>query len=142
MVKIAIKIASKGTANAIRKQGIDVDTVNKVAEGRPHIVDMIKNNEINLIINTTEGKSAIKDSASIRRGAEGRRVYYTTTLAGGEAVCMALKIKNEIKDISGKFIQKNTTDIAINRYKSTNASIKSGVFPKPNERATAPSKAP
>ncbi|BFM12802.1 carbamoyl-phosphate synthase large subunit [Simiduia litorea] len=84
-------VATRGTAAVISAAGLDVQVVNKVTEGRPHIVDMIKNDEINLIINTTEGKSAIKDSASIRRGAEGRRVYYTTTLAAAEALCVALR---------------------------------------------------
>ncbi len=52
---------------------------------------MIKNDEISIVINTTEGRQAIKDSASIRRGAENHRVYYTTTLAGARAICMALR---------------------------------------------------
>ncbi|MDN3640902.1 carbamoyl-phosphate synthase large subunit [Simiduia curdlanivorans] len=84
-------VATRGTAAVISAAGLAVQVVNKVTEGRPHIVDMIKNDEIDLIINTTEGKSAIKDSASIRRGAEGRRVYYTTTLAAAEALCVALR---------------------------------------------------
>jgi carbamoyl-phosphate synthase large subunit len=64
--------------------------VNKVKEGRPHIVDMIKNGQIDLIVNTTEGRKAIADSAAIRASAESKGVYYTTTLAGGNAVCTAL----------------------------------------------------
>ena len=59
-------------------------------EGRPHVVDMIKNGEISLILNTTEGRAAIADSSEIRSSAEAKGVYYTTTLAGGEAVAMAL----------------------------------------------------
>jgi carbamoyl-phosphate synthase large subunit len=62
-----------------------------VAEGRPHIVDMIKNDEFRLIINTTEGKKAIADSAAIRRAALQHKVSYTTTMSGGEAICLALK---------------------------------------------------
>lgn len=88
-------VATRGTAKVIEDAGIQVKVVNKVAEGRPHTVDMIKNGEIQLIINTTEGKQAIKDSASIRRSAENNHVYYTTTLAGGSAVCMAIRFGKE-----------------------------------------------
>jgi carbamoyl-phosphate synthase large subunit len=65
--------------------------VNKVAEGRPHVVDMIKNDEFDLIVNTTEGKQAIEDSAEIRRTALQHKVSYTTTISGAEACCLALK---------------------------------------------------
>ena len=64
--------------------------VNKVQEGRPHIVDMIKNDEIDLIVNTTEGKRAIRESRSIRREAEFRKVTYYTTVAAAHATCEAL----------------------------------------------------
>lgn len=84
-------VATRGTGKILADAGVAVTIVNKVEEGRPHIVDMIKNDEISLIINTTEGRKAIKDSASIRRSAENHRVYYTTTLAAGSAACMALK---------------------------------------------------
>ncbi|GAB1262429.1 carbamoyl-phosphate synthase large subunit [Aurantivibrio plasticivorans] len=84
-------VATRGTAKVIEEAGLTVASVNKVGEGRPHIVDMIKNDEINIVINTTEGRQAIKDSASIRRSAENHRVYYTTTLAGARAICMALR---------------------------------------------------
>jgi carbamoyl-phosphate synthase large subunit len=84
-------VATRGTAKILADAGVAVSTVNKVEEGRPHIVDMIKNDQICLIINTTEGRQAIKDSASIRRSAENHSVYYTTTLAAGSAVCLALK---------------------------------------------------
>ncbi|WP_347332240.1 carbamoyl-phosphate synthase large subunit [Marinimicrobium locisalis] len=84
-------VATRGTAAVLKEAGLTVDVVNKVVEGRPHIVDMIKNDQINLIVNTTEGRQATRDSASIRRSAENHRVYYTTTLAAGEAVCMALR---------------------------------------------------
>jgi carbamoyl-phosphate synthase large subunit len=60
-------------------------------EGRPHIVDMIKNGEVSFIVNTTEGAQAIADSAEIRRTALQYKVSYTTTIAGAEATCMALK---------------------------------------------------
>ena len=84
-------VATRGTAAVLSEAGLEVTEVNKVQEGRPHIVDMIKNDQIDLIVNTTEGRQATKDSASIRRSAENHNVYYTTTLAGGEAVCMALR---------------------------------------------------
>ncbi|MBL6897817.1 MAG: carbamoyl-phosphate synthase large subunit, partial [Luminiphilus sp.] len=83
--------ATGGTANALEDAGLSVRRVNKVAEGRPHIVDLIKNDEAAMIINTTEGRRAIMDSASIRASAEQHRVFYTTTLAAAEAVCMALE---------------------------------------------------
>ncbi len=85
--------ATGGTADAIEAAGLSVRRVNKVLEGRPHIVDMIKNNEANMIINTTEGRRAIEDSASIRASAEAHRVFYTTTLTGAEAICMTLKLE-------------------------------------------------
>ena len=90
-------IATKGTAETIKAAGLDVQPVNKVKEGRPHIVDMIKSDKINLIINTTEGRQAISDSSTIRSSAEQHRVYYTTTMAGGSAVCEALKFAGDIK---------------------------------------------
>jgi carbamoyl-phosphate synthase large subunit len=83
-------VATKGTATLIEQAGIPVTLVNKVQEGRPHIVDMIKSDKIDLIINTTEGRQAISDSSAIRSSAEQHRVYYTTTMAGGSAVCQAL----------------------------------------------------
>ncbi|MYM64514.1 carbamoyl-phosphate synthase large subunit [Pseudomaricurvus sp. HS19] len=84
-------VATRGTAKYLGEQGLPVQMVNKVMEGRPHIVDMIKNDEIDIVINTTEGKQAIRDSASIRRSAENHSVYFTTTIAGAAAVCMAIR---------------------------------------------------
>ena len=83
--------ATKGTAKALNDAGLEVRSVNKVAEGRPHIVDLIKNDEASLIINTTEGRTAILDSASIRSSAEQHQVFYTTTLAAAEAICMSME---------------------------------------------------
>ncbi|MCF1184915.1 carbamoyl-phosphate synthase large subunit [Marichromatium gracile] len=83
--------ATHGTAAAVREAGLECVGVNKVAEGRPHLVDMIKNNEVSLIVNTTEGAQAIADSAEIRRAALQHKVCYTTTIAGAEAICLALK---------------------------------------------------
>ena len=83
-------IATQGTATALREAGVECQRVNKVGEGQPHIVDMIKNDEIDLIINTTEGKQAIGDSYMIRTSALNHRVAYTTTIAGAHAAVMAL----------------------------------------------------
>ena len=83
-------VATHGTARVIAEAGIPVTPVNKVMEGRPHIVDMIKNDEISLIINTTEGKQAIADSFTIRREALQRKVTYTTTIAGAWATVQAM----------------------------------------------------
>ncbi len=88
-------VATAGTAKVIEQAGLPVTLVNKVKEGRPHIVDMIKSDKINLIINTTEGRQAISDSSAIRYSAEQHRVYYTTTMAGGDAVCQALNFDGE-----------------------------------------------
>ena len=88
-------VATTGTAKIIEQAGLPVTLVNKVKEGRPHIVDMIKSDKIDLIINTTEGRQAISDSSAIRYSAEQHRVYYTTTMAGGDAVCQALNFDGE-----------------------------------------------
>ena len=89
-------IATRGTAAALVAAGISCRTVNKVREGRPHIVDMIKNDEIHLIVNTTEGKQATHESNSIRREAVLRRVTYYTTLAAALATCEALDHMDEV----------------------------------------------
>jgi carbamoyl-phosphate synthase large subunit len=90
--------ATRGTAAAITEAGIDVIIVNKVAEGRPHIVDMIKNGEISLIINTVKNQSsAIKDSYSIRRAALQGKVTYYTTLAGARAACVGITNRRELQ---------------------------------------------
>lgn len=83
-------VATSGTANALDEAGIPCDRVNKVMEGRPHVVDMLKNDEIDYIVNTTEGKQAIADSFSIRRTALQHKVIYTTTIAGAKAACSAM----------------------------------------------------
>ncbi|OFZ68459.1 MAG: carbamoyl phosphate synthase large subunit [Betaproteobacteria bacterium RBG_16_56_24] len=85
-------LATRGTAAAISAEGIAVSVVNKVAEGRPHIVDMIKNGEVNLIINTVDSKpSVMRDSYSIRHAALQGRVTYFTTLAGARAACLGMQ---------------------------------------------------
>jgi len=88
-------VATSGTARFIEQAALPVTRVNKVTEGRPHIVDMIKNGEISLIINTTEGRQSISDSCSIRRNALQHKVYCTTTLEAGKAVCDALSARGE-----------------------------------------------
>ncbi|WP_297004356.1 carbamoyl-phosphate synthase large subunit, partial [Thalassolituus sp. UBA6592] len=92
LVEIGFSLVStEGTCRVLKEAGVDVKRVNKVTEGRPHIVDMIKNDEVSLIINTTDGPQAIADSADIRRSALQHKVYYTTTMAGAEAVVEALR---------------------------------------------------
>jgi carbamoyl-phosphate synthase large subunit len=90
-------VATEGTARALAEAGVACRRVNKVREGRPHIVDMIKNDEIDLIINTTEGKQAIRESNSIRREAVHHRVTYYTTIAAGLATCEALDHLDEVE---------------------------------------------
>ena len=90
-------VSTRGSGQLILDAGLEVEIVNKVKEGRPHIVDMIKNGKIDLIVNTTEGRVAIADSSTIRSSAEAKGVYYTTTLAGGNAVCMALRHQGEMQ---------------------------------------------
>ncbi|MDB5853163.1 MAG: carB [Herminiimonas sp.] len=98
LVQIGFSVAAtKGTAAAISAAGIPVGTVNKVAEGRPHIVDMIKNNEIALVINTVEEKrSAIVDSRAIRISALAARVTTYTTIAGAEAAVEGMAHLDEL----------------------------------------------
>ncbi len=88
-------VATRGTARNINDAGLNCSTVNKVREGRPHIVDLLKNNQIDLIVNTTEGKKAIEDSFEIRREALQNKVTYTTTIAGAWALCQAMMFDEE-----------------------------------------------
>jgi len=90
-------VATRGTARAIEETGIDVKYINKVMEGQPHIVDGIKNGDIDLIVNTTEGRRAIADSAQIRQSALQKKIAYSTTLTGGEAIARAIRYGTEIK---------------------------------------------
>jgi carbamoyl-phosphate synthase large subunit len=83
-------VATEGTAKYLAEHGVACERINKVAEGRPHIVDLIKNGEIVYIVNTTEGKQAIADSFSIRREALQHRVTYSTTVAGARALVHSL----------------------------------------------------
>lgn len=107
-------VATRGTARLLAENKIETRIVNKVKEGRPHIVDMIKNNEISLIINTTEGKKAIEDSSAIRRAALQDKVTYATTMTGAQAMCEAISIMGEVEgDIEVYKLQ----DLKANDYK-------------------------
>jgi carbamoyl-phosphate synthase large subunit len=101
--------ATHGTARALKDAGLECRGVNKVREGQPHIVDMLKNDEIDLIVNTTEDKQAIADSYSIRRTALHHKVFYTTTMAGAHATVLALKqgnstAVNSLQELHREFI--------------------------------------
>jgi carbamoyl-phosphate synthase large subunit len=89
-------VATKGTAIILKENNLDVVSVNKVAEGRPHIVDMIKNDEIDFIVNITENKKAIADSYEIRRNALQNKVTYYTTLFGARAACKAMNYSKQL----------------------------------------------
>jgi len=104
-------VSTRGTASALQQAGVNCRIVNKVYEGRPHIVDMIKNNEIDFIINTTEGKQSIADSYTIRASALQQKVSYTTTIAGAHATIRALtRLDNDV----------------VNRLQDLHAEIKQG----------------
>ncbi|MCB5184880.1 carbamoyl-phosphate synthase large subunit [Methylobacillus gramineus] len=90
-------VATRGTAGALTDAGLKVTPVNKVAEGRPHIVDMIKNGDISFIVNVTEDKRAVADSYEIRRSALQQKVTYYTTLAGAKAACMGMAHIQELE---------------------------------------------
>ena len=95
-------VATRGTAAALKAAGLPVTEVNKVIEGRPHIVDMIKNREISLIINTVEENTrAIQDSWSIRNAALQGRITYYTTISGARAACVGMGLSQhpEIYDL-------------------------------------------
>ena len=90
-------IATRGTAEFLSKKGLEVEVINKVVEGRPHIVDLIKNKEIVFVINTVSGAQAQKDSFSIRRSALQYGIPYTTTVAGARAVVNAIEMMKKNK---------------------------------------------
>jgi len=92
LIELGFKIVStSGTLRVLEAEGLSCEHVNKVAQGRPHIVDMIKNGEIDFIVNTTEGKGAIADSGEIRRSAIQQRITCATTLAGAIGMCQAMQ---------------------------------------------------
>jgi carbamoyl-phosphate synthase large subunit len=88
-------VATRGTSAFLSDHGISNRRVNKVREGRPHIVDTIKNGEIDLVINTTSDKKAIAESYSIRRTALNFNIPYTTTIAGARATALAIRSMKE-----------------------------------------------
>lgn len=105
-------ISTRGTAMVLMAAGIPCKRVYKVTEGRPHIVDYIKNHDIDFIVNTTEGKIAIADSFAIRRNALQHKVSYTTTLSGAEAACLAMKYEDRqtvtrLQDLHKRWVCKN-----------------------------------
>ena len=89
-------LATRGTATVVRDAGIECEIVNKVKEGRPHCVDMIKNGEIHFIANTTEGKKSIEESRSIRAAALQHKLCYFTTIAGAHAAAIAMEHMDKV----------------------------------------------
>ena len=87
-------LATRGTRRHFLAHGIPCEQVNKVLEGRPHIVDLMKNGEVQLVFNTTEGAKSIADSRDIRRTALMNRIPYYTTLAGALAATRAIAALN------------------------------------------------
>jgi carbamoyl-phosphate synthase large subunit len=97
-------VATRGTAAALAADGLAVLPINKVAEGRPHVVDMIKNGDVVLIVNTVEEKrTAVRDSYVIRRAALQARITLYTTLAGARAACTGMQQSRELNayDVQG-----------------------------------------
>ncbi|RLB07058.1 MAG: carbamoyl phosphate synthase large subunit, partial [Deltaproteobacteria bacterium] len=92
-------IATKGTAQILKKNGIDIETVSKISEGRPNILDLIKNGEIALMINTPSGKGSKKDQLLLRRSAINYNIPYITTISGAAAAVNGIEflIKRELK---------------------------------------------
>jgi carbamoyl-phosphate synthase large subunit len=117
-------VATRGTSRFLNEQDIVCDTVNKVLEGRPHIVDLIKNQEISFIVNTTEGRQAISDSFSIRREALQRKISYSTTIAGGKATMCALDHKDDYTVHSLQQLHLGLKNNQKNKVKNTAEEIK------------------
>jgi carbamoyl-phosphate synthase large subunit len=88
-------LATGGTADFLTAEGLEVERINKVAQGRPHIVDKIKDGEVDLVFNTTEGWQSHRDSASIRASAVTGRIPYFTTAASSMAVVRAIQARRE-----------------------------------------------
>ena len=94
-------VATRGTAAALVEAGLKVQVVNKVMEGRPHVVDMIRNKEITLIVNTVEeDRRSVRDSWSIRNMALQMRVTFYTTVAGARAACVGMQHLEELRPYS------------------------------------------
>ena len=88
-------VATRGTARSLEAAGFECKIINKVSEGRPNIVDLVKNDQVQMIVNTTEGKKAIEDSFEIRREALQGKVTYATTITGAWAMCQAMLYEDE-----------------------------------------------
>jgi carbamoyl-phosphate synthase large subunit len=102
-------VATGGTCSYLNEQGVPCERINKVLEGRPHIVDLIKNGEVVFIVNTTEGKAAIADSFSIRREALQTRITYSTTVAGARALVHSIGFRggehvNSLQELHGTLV--------------------------------------
>ena len=115
-------VATKGTAADVRAAGVACELVNKVTEGRPDVSDLLKNERIDLIINTTEGRQSIADSAVIRRLALEKKVCYTTTLAAGQAFCIA--IRQAQSDSDGGGTAKPAPSFKVRRLQSLHGALK------------------
>jgi carbamoyl-phosphate synthase large subunit len=102
-------IATRGTATYLRDHGLTVEVINKVAEGRPHVVDLIKNRSIDFIINTVSGSQAQRDSFSIRQSALQYKIPFTTTLSGAKAVAEAIEMLKKKKQVHIQSIQEYHT---------------------------------
>ncbi len=101
--------ATRGTARELEQAGVACEMVNKVKEGRPHCVDLIKNGKVSLVVNTSEGKKAIAESHSIRSAAIHYKVAYFTTIAGADAACLAMDFLGDfevtpIKELHGELV--------------------------------------
>jgi carbamoyl-phosphate synthase large subunit len=92
LIELGFKImATGGTTKYLREQGLEVEYVKKVHEGRPHIVDAMKNGQVQLVFNTTSGKQSLKDSFSLRRTALTSKIPYFTTAAAARATVQSIK---------------------------------------------------
>src|SRR5262249_50372233 len=92
LVELGFRVlATGGTATHLKAKGLAVERVNKVAEGRPHIVDAMKNGDVHLVFNTTEGAQSYRDSYSIRRTALTQGIPYYTTVSGARAAIQAIR---------------------------------------------------
>ncbi|MGB0495846.1 MAG: carbamoyl-phosphate synthase large subunit, partial [Kangiellaceae bacterium] len=112
LIEVGFEIcATGGTAKQLIDQGVFCQRINKVYEGRPHLVDMIKNDEIDYIVNTTEGSQAVADSYTIRRSALQHKVAYTTTLAAGFATAKAISHQTRQKVVTVQELHQRVSEI-------------------------------
>jgi len=100
-------LATSGTARYLREHGVEAEKINKVLEGRPHIEDAIRNRQVQLVFNTTDGQKALSDSKSLRRATLMQKVPYYTTMAGAAAVTEAIAALKagslEVRPLQGYF---------------------------------------